>query len=210
MNTTPPRNRGGRPAQVTREQIVTAAIDLLDAQGLDALTMRALGAHLGVAAMSLYRHVPGRDAVLSAIVNRLVADALTGLDPGPTWTEAVTGFATAYRRMLLAHPHAVPLLATHPVDVETALPLLRGVLGRFTAAGIAQDDALITIQSVGVYVLGHALAQVGTPPGAEEAGPPDPAARQYYDHWFTTGLNALVTGFQHQYGDPAAPARPTA
>lgn len=199
MSTTPRRGRGGRPPQLTTEQIVTAAIALLDEEGLDAVTMRGIGARLGVAAMSLYRHVPNRDAILAAIVNRLFATALAGFDPGPTWAQAVTRFAVAYRRMLLDHPHAVPLLATYPVDVESSLPLLAGVLDRFTAAGIEQDESLIVIQSVGVYVLGHALAQVGTPPGSDApAPPPDPAALDFYERWFTTGLDAIVTGFQQR------------
>ncbi|WP_051393201.1 TetR/AcrR family transcriptional regulator C-terminal domain-containing protein [Glycomyces arizonensis] len=195
--------RGGRPARITAEQVVTAAIELLDAEGLNALTMRNLGARLGVTAMSLYRHLPGRDAVLSAVVNRLFASALTGLDPGPTWSEAVTRFAVSYRRMLLGHPHAVPLLATHPLDVDAALPLLAGVLDRFDDTGIGREQALITLQSVGVYVLGHALAQVGTPPGEDGAAPPsDPAALDYYDRWFAAGLDAIVTGFgrRHETG----------
>ncbi|MEV4020643.1 TetR family transcriptional regulator [Nonomuraea angiospora] len=199
MSTTPQRGRGGRPPQLTTEQIVTAAIALLDEEGLDAVTMRGIGARLDVAAMSLYRHVPNRDAILAAIVNRLFATALAGFDPGPTWPQAVTRFAVAYRRMLLDHPHAVPLLATHPIDVESALPLLAGVLDRFTAAGIEQDESLIVIQSVGVYVLGHALAQVGTPPGSDApAPPPGPAALDFYERWFTTGLDAIVTGFQQR------------
>jgi TetR/AcrR family transcriptional regulator, tetracycline repressor protein len=202
MNQASRPGRGGRPAQLSADQITAAAIDLLDREGLEALTMRRLGAHLGVAAMSLYRHIPGRDAVLSKVVNHLFATALTDLDVGPSWTEALTGFAIAYRRVLLDHPHAVPLLATHPVDPDTAMPLLTVLLDRFTAAGIDQDEALISIQSVGVYTLGHALAQMGTPPGAEGAdsiaAPREPAALDYYQRWFDTGLQALVTGFEHR------------
>lgn len=193
----PRRGKGGRPAQITTDQVIAAAIGIVDADGLDALTMRGIGARLGVAAMSLYRHFPGRDAILAGIVDRLFATAIATVDPGPTWTDAVTRFAVGYRRMLLDHPNAVPLMATHPVNVETAVPQMAGVLRSFTAAGIELDDALITIQSVGVYVLGHALAQVGVSPGAQApAPPPDRAALDYYDHWFTTGLNALVAGFQ--------------
>jgi TetR/AcrR family transcriptional regulator, tetracycline repressor protein len=196
MSQTPRRRRGGRPPQVSADQIVTEAIDLIDSEGLQALSMRALGARLGIAAMSLYRHLSGRDAVLSAVVNRLFASALTNLDPGSSWTEATTRFATDYRAMLLAHPHAVPLLATHPVDTTTAIPLLGEVLARFTAADIERDQALVTIQSVGVFVIGHTLAQIGTPPGADPTtAPTDPAALAYYDQWFTAGLQALVTGF---------------
>lgn len=184
----------GRPAQISADQIVAEAIGLIDEQGLAALTMRALGMRAGVAAMSLYRHLPNRDAVLSAVVNRLVAGALTDLDPGESWPEAARRFALAYRDMLLGHPNAVPLLATHPVDVDATVALLGGVLDRFAVAGVGREPALMVVQSVGVYVLGHALAQVGAPPV-----PVDPVALDYYDRWFATGLDAIIAGFGQRY-----------
>ncbi|MGJ6966642.1 TetR/AcrR family transcriptional regulator [Streptosporangium sp. G11] len=191
--------RGGRPAVLTPGRIVAAAVEVLDAEGLDALTMRRIGTQLGVAAMSLYRHVPNRDALLAAVVDHLFSEAVIEPDPASSWAEALTRFATAYRRTLLAHPHAVPLLATHPVDVDTGLTLLTGLLDRFAAAGVPRDDALTAIQSVGVYVLGHALAQVGTPPGTDGPAPAaDPAATAFYDHWFDAGLLAMVTGFERR------------
>jgi AcrR family transcriptional regulator len=182
------------------ELIVAAAVEVLDAEGLDALTMRRLGSRLGVAAMSLYRHVPNRDALLAAVANRLFSEMVIELDPADSWTGALTRFGTAYRRMLLAHPHAVPLLATHPVDVDTGLTLLSGLLDRFAAVGVDQQDALTAVQSVGVYVLGHALAQVGTPPGEDAAAPvADPAAAAFYDQWFKAGLEAMVFGFERRF-----------
>ncbi|MEW1635943.1 TetR/AcrR family transcriptional regulator C-terminal domain-containing protein [Streptomyces sp. NPDC093801] len=190
--------RGGRPAQISVDRITRAAIDLLDREGADALTMRRLGTHLGVAAMSLYRHLPSRDAVISKVVDHLFTTALTGLDTAGAWPRALTDFATAYRRMLLDHPHAVPLLATHPVDPDTARPLLAPLLRCFTTAGIDTDDALIRIQSVGVYTLGHALAQVGRPPGtgaSEDEPAAAPEADEYYRRWFETGLHAMISGF---------------
>ncbi|MFC4532754.1 TetR/AcrR family transcriptional regulator C-terminal domain-containing protein [Sphaerisporangium dianthi] len=194
--------RGGRPAVLSPERIVAAAVEILDAEGLDALTMRHLGTRLGVAAMSLYRHVPNRDALLSAVVGHLFAETVVDPVPAVPWTEALTGFGAAYRRTLLAHPHAVPLLATHPVDVDTGLTLLAGLLDRFAASGVARPDALTAIQSVGVYVLGHALAQVGTPPGTDAPAPvADPAVTAFYDEWFDSGLRAMVSGFERRLAE---------
>jgi AcrR family transcriptional regulator len=185
---------------LTLGRIVTAAVEVLDAEGLDALTMRRLGSRLGVAAMSLYRHVADRDALLAAVVDHLFAEAVAEFDPADSWDEALSRFAVAYRGMLLAHPHAVPLLATHPVDTDTGTTLLAGLLDRFDAAGIDRQDALICVQSVGVYVLGHALAQVGTPPGTSPGPGPQagPDAAAFYDHWFGTGLLAMVSGFERR------------
>ncbi|MFH8385861.1 TetR/AcrR family transcriptional regulator [Kitasatospora sp. NPDC018058] len=196
MSTQTFRRRAGRPPQIDADEIVTAAVALIDAEGLEALTMRRLGTELGVTAMSLYRHLPNRDAVLAAVVSRLVREVAVEVADGMPWPQALHRFAESYRRMLLAHPHAVPLLATHPVDEVDGLALVAPVLERFRGAGVPDEDALTAVQSVGVYVLGHALAQVGTPPGASRD--PGPAEVAYYDQWFTVGLDAFVLGLHHR------------
>jgi AcrR family transcriptional regulator len=61
-----------RPAGLDRERILAAAIEFIDAHGLAALTMRRLGAQLGVEAMALYRYVPGREDLLDGVVDRVV------------------------------------------------------------------------------------------------------------------------------------------
>ena len=202
MTTPRPSHRragGGRPALIGRDDIVAAAIAVIDADGLDAMTMRRLGTELGVAAMSVYRHLPGRDAVLAAVVNRLAAAASTEFEPGQPWPDAVRRFATAYRRMLLDHPNAVPLLATHPVDIDTGLAMLADLLDSFRAADIPQTDALTVLQSAVVFTLGHALTQVGTPPGADTATEAaDAETERFYQDWYTTALDAMIAGFQSQ------------
>ena len=200
MNDTqsPKRSTGGRPAILSTERIVTAAIEVLDTEGLDALTMRRLGKQVNVAAMSLYRHVPDRAALLTAVVNRLLADAVVELDAGDLWPEALYRFGSSYRRTLLAHPRAVPLLATQPADIQIGLMLMSAVLERFAAVGISRADAITAVQSVGVFVLGHALAQVGSPSGEDDSGAA-PSTVDFYDEWFETGLTAMVRGFEYRY-----------
>ncbi|MEE6262530.1 TetR/AcrR family transcriptional regulator C-terminal domain-containing protein [Plantactinospora sonchi] len=149
--------------------------------------------------MSLYRHLPNRDAVLAAVVDRLAAEAVDDLHLGSTWPEALAAFGTNYRRMLLRHPNAVPLLATHPMDVDAGLKLVDGLLARFSDAGVPQAEWLTAVQSVIVYVLGHALAQVGSPSGVSAAPPETPEASDYYQRWFTAGLTAMVGGFADRY-----------
>lgn len=179
------KQRGGRPAVLSLDRILAAAVEVMDTEGPEALTMRRLGTQLGVAPMSLYRHVPNRDALLAAVVDHLFSKVEMAL--GQSWTETLYGLATAYRRMLLAHPRAVPLLATHPVDLELGLQLVSGLLEQFAAVGVTQEEAITVVQSVGVYVLGHALAQVG---------PHDPTPpAEFYDTWFEAGLRAMITGF---------------
>ena len=84
---------------LTRERIVRAALELVDRSGLDALTMRRLGAALGVEAMSLYKHVPNKRAILDGIRELLIADFAASLpiEPATRWRDDLARFARAYR-----------------------------------------------------------------------------------------------------------------
>ncbi|MGW4475935.1 TetR family transcriptional regulator [Nonomuraea sp. NPDC004354] len=189
----PGQSRGGRPAVLSREKIIAAALAVIDADGLETLSMRKVGERLGVEAMSLYRHVPNKAAMLAAVVDHLAAQAAVRLPAATAWTDALLDFGHHYRQVLLAHPAAVPLLATHPVSPEVGEQLLGQILATVDLGETSLEDVQLAFQSVAVFTLGHALAQVGTPPGRREA--PQQADAGYYDTWFETGLSALHRGF---------------
>jgi TetR/AcrR family transcriptional regulator, tetracycline repressor protein len=109
MSTEPPAR-----TPLTRERIVRAALALVDEAGLGALTMRRLGAELGVEAMSLYKHVAGKEAILDGIRELLIAEFAATLPPGPAtgWRDDLARFARAYRSVGRAHPEAFALPAT--------------------------------------------------------------------------------------------------
>ncbi|GAA3452998.1 hypothetical protein GCM10018962_48310 [Dactylosporangium matsuzakiense] len=178
--------RPGRPPTIHRDDVLAAAVAVIDTEGLEALTMRRLGSALGVTAMSLYRHFASRDAVLAAVVDALAHTV--DFVPHRTWPETLRSFAEGYRAMLLRHPRAVALLATHPVDERRGRELIAPLLTAFAEAGVGDERAVTIVQSVAVFTLGHALAQVGGAPPAPETGP-------YYDAWFAAGLTALLKGF---------------
>ncbi|WP_066934992.1 TetR family transcriptional regulator [Microtetraspora fusca] len=187
------RSRGGRPAVLSKEKIITAALAVIDQEGLEGLSMRRVGALLGVEGMALYRHVPNKSAMLAAVVDHLTAQAATAdLPVGTFWTEALVDFGHRYRAVLLRHPSAVPLLATHPVSPAAAETLLAPILAAVDRADTGIEQIQFAFQSVAVFVLGHALAQVGTPTDGQAAQSADAS---YYDTWFDIGLSALYRGF---------------
>ena len=98
-----PRRRRGRPAKLSTESILDAALALLDREGAEALTMRRLGGELGVEAMSLYRHVADRAALLEALADRLAAE-IEPRDGASDWADALRGFAGDLRRSRAAIP----------------------------------------------------------------------------------------------------------
>lgn len=99
----PDEPRRGRPARVSRAQVVDAAVATADAEGLDAVSMRTVATALGVATMTLYSHVPGRTELVDAMIDRAYADWELP-EPGMEWRPALDAFARGYWQVLRQHP----------------------------------------------------------------------------------------------------------
>jgi AcrR family transcriptional regulator len=106
------RQRPRRASALTAERIVEAALRLLDAEGLDALTMRRLAAELGSAAGSIYRHFESREAVLVAVHDRAIGESLAFEPPGRAPEERVANFARGLRLLLRRRPYLAELWRT--------------------------------------------------------------------------------------------------
>ena len=95
--------------QLTRERIVSSALALVDREGLSALSMRRLGAELGVDPMAVYYYVPNKDALLDAIVEAVMGEIDLGIDDKSASPEdRIMCAARAYRDVMLAHANALP------------------------------------------------------------------------------------------------------
>src|ERR1700721_1714284 len=106
--------------KITRELVFATALELIDRDGADALSMRRLGAALDRDPMILYRHAPGKAALLDGVVETVLARLK--VDPAdPDWTAQLRGVAREYRALALAHPNVVPLLVTRPLATPLAL-----------------------------------------------------------------------------------------
>ena len=120
----------GRRGPLDRRTILLAAITMIDENDLRYLTMRRLGAHLGVEGMALYHYVHGREDLLDGIVE-LVIDDLYG-DPevhlsSTEWQDYLQRLAHGVRRIALAHPQVFPLIATRPPAAPWVRPPLRSL-----------------------------------------------------------------------------------
>ena len=170
-----------------RERILGAAVRFIDEHGLPALSMRRLGAELGVEAMALYRYVPGRENLLDGVVE-LVIDELHGdpevhLGGEHGWQDYVHRLAHGVRRIALAHPAVFPLVATRPPAAPWVRPPLRSLrwvesfLGVMTEAGFSGAATIEAYRAYTSFLLGHLLLEVsnrGVPVTAEDEpdGPP--------------------------------------
>src|SRR4051795_7522907 len=93
----PPRRRRGRPGRYSREQIAQAALELVDQEGVEALTMQRLAQRLGAGTMTLYGYFRGRDDLLDAVVDAAVHGAELPRSPGP-WREQLRATVLAVAR----------------------------------------------------------------------------------------------------------------
>ena len=155
---------------LTRDRIVSAALEFIDANGLPGLTMRRLGEQLGVEAMALYRYVPSKEDLLDAVVEHLVAgvraDEVVLDAPQDGWQDFLQRMAHGVRRMALAHPKAFPLVASRPAEAPWLRPPLRSLdvvetfLSGLVDEGFSDAAALEAYRAYTSFLLGHLLLEV--------------------------------------------------
>ncbi|MHB1137021.1 MAG: TetR/AcrR family transcriptional regulator C-terminal domain-containing protein [Coriobacteriia bacterium] len=142
---------------LTREQIVEAAIRLVDREGLDALSMRGLATELGVGTMTVYYHVDDKSALYDLILDAVMSDVdASADDPTKTPRERISGMARAFRRALLAHPSATPIAAGRSMRTAVQLRPVEAMLGVLLDAGMEPAGALRTVNVIGQFVIGTA------------------------------------------------------
>lgn len=162
-----------------RDLIIAEAIDMIDRDGLESLTMRSLGARLGVEAMALYRYVNGREDLLDGIVSTLV-DQITvepdgRLAPTDGWQALLQWLAHSVRRIAVDHPAIFPLIATRHPSAPWLRPPLRSLriveefLDGLVARGFSDHQAVQTYRVFTSFLLGHLLLEVAT--RGAETGP---------------------------------------
>jgi TetR/AcrR family tetracycline transcriptional repressor len=165
-----PAERTRRPQDVvrvplSRQRVLETALRHVDAHGLAGLTMRKLGAELGVEAMSLYRHVDGKDGLYDGIIELLWAEAEAAATPADDWQEALRRLAHALRNVVHRHPHAAPLLTSRSVMPTPALRLFDAHLHVLRSAGFDDQRAADAARTVFAFAFGFALTEVNAPGG---------------------------------------------
>lgn len=149
----------GRPP-LSRERIIAAAVELVDEQGLAALSMRRLGAALGVEAMSLYNHVENKDDVLDGMLDAVLREIpLPGEDL--PWEERIRALARGFRRAGLDHPGVLPLFGSQAVRSVEGFRPLECAYSILRSAGLGPADAFDGFIFAASYVFGFALTEVG-------------------------------------------------
>ena len=193
-----PRRAPKRPAParqaLTVEAIVSAALDLIEAGGEGGLSMRRLGAELGVDPMAVYHHIENRDTLIALMLERVLAE-LPAPAPGLPWDERVRTLADDYRRLVIAHRTLTYESLGNPVVVarvapDASAPLIAAIVDAGAPEGIARQLADLVVD----YVHGHALAI------------DDAEAATTQVRTFELAIDTIIEGIRARWGDRAGGA----
>jgi AcrR family transcriptional regulator len=212
--TRPRRARAPRHT-LDRASIAAAALELMDAGGVSALTIRSLAARLGVAPMALYNHVSTKEEILEAAREHGLA-GLPAADPGSgtgPWWDRIRRINLALHAALREHPSLVPLLVARPLAGEVSVDAAEAQLRVLVEAGFADDAAARAHLTLLHYAIGQAAwssprieaPDIGRaviaglpadryPTLAALAGPL--AAATYDDHQYAYGLDLILSGLR--------------
>ena len=165
-----PRKPRKEESPLSRERVVAEALRIVDEDGVDALTMRALGSRLGVDPMAVYYHIPNKGALLDGIVEAVWSELSLppesagdgGASDGSSWQEELWQIACAMRDTLRRHPNALPVLATRPNVSRPGFRLTDRALGAVLRSGLAVEEAFLIVNAAAQFILGHVLAEVQT------------------------------------------------
>lgn len=163
-------------------RIVDAAVHHVDSDCLESLSMRRLGAELGVEAMSLYRYFPSKAALLDAVVCRMLSGiSLPAERSAAAWEDGVRDYARSFRAVSAEHPRLLPLLATLGSTNPTLAGIEQRMVDLWRDAGFDATTAANAQTALQGYLTGSCLQGAGTPAG---------------DAAFSLGLDALVDGLR--------------
>jgi AcrR family transcriptional regulator len=150
---------------LSRESTLRAALEIIDEDGVEGLSMRRLGRALGRDPMSLYRHAGAKAELLDGVAESVLAELSVDTTDGD-WAAQLRTVARQFRALALAHPNVVPLLVTRPLATPIAMrPLgtlrpLEAILELLIRAGFSEVGALHVYRSFYGFIQGHVLNEL--------------------------------------------------
>ena len=150
---------------LSRESTLRAALEIIDEDGVEGLSMRRLGRALGRDPMSLYRHTTTKAELLDSVAETVLAELSVDVADSD-WEAQLRTVARQFRGLALAHPNVIPLLVTRPLGTPIVMrPLgtlrpLEAILELLIRAGFSEVDALHVYRSFYGFIQGHVLNEL--------------------------------------------------
>ena len=157
---------------LTRVRIIAAALEIIDDEGLGALNMRRLAAAVGVKPMSLYHHVPNKEAILDAVAECIAEAALgdhdaqgmgargRGASRASGWRERTRELYIGLYELVQDHPRALPLISTAVLRTSSGRRWMEELMGVLLGAGFTPDQAASLFHTLGAYTIGLGYASM--------------------------------------------------
>ena len=210
-------NTRRRRGALSRERIVTAALELSDRVGLEGLTMRALAEELGCGTMSLYSHIEGRDDLLAGIVALVIERMDLHYIPGESWQDCARRTTKTYRALAHEHPAAFELLVFADNTAEPVASYLEHLVWLFRQGGLEDEAAKAFLSAADAFASGILLMQCRELRRRREQGSADDElarerpylAEPHAARNFDTGPEVLIRGIEQIFpGAAGSPERP--
>lgn len=206
----PPRQRVPW-GSLSRGQVVDAATAIVEAGGFETMTIRSLAAELGVAPMSLYRHVRDKDDLLDEVVDRLLAATWRPEAPTGDWRAWMVEVADRLRALLVSQPAALQAFLRHPVVSPAAIARMETVLAVLSGAGVPDAEAWQAFATVQTYTVGFAALEASRAGWSSSKGPSEGLVGRLASittpHQFVEGLGWLLDALERHLEQPASEKR---
>ncbi len=198
------------PPHLTPELIHSTALAMVDADGIDGLSMRKLAAALSVNPMSLYHHVPNKAALLLGISRLAVADLhIPPADDETPWPEQLRRIGHSFRALAHQHSKLIVYLLAHPGFIQREGPLWGALCHTLRRAGLPDAEVGRIGNVLLTFVSGFVLAEINGSLGdlldsADPTDTADTADTAEIDRSFEAGVDILIAGLSAHGASPAS------
>jgi AcrR family transcriptional regulator len=181
MSSAERRRRGPKPT-LSREMVIEAALELVDAEGLAALNLRKLAGRMGISAMTPYHYFEDKADLLAAMVGHALAPLASDLDPNLAWDDQIDAAMHDFHDTLKRHPGVVEMIIAEANMVRLD-DFRQGLITTLRKAGLSQAHSADVLRSLTSYILGYTLLERLRP---KQPGRTDPPAS------FDMGLEMMM------------------
>lgn len=186
----PQSTKGPRPT-LTLDQIVAAGIEIADAEGVEALSMRKLAATLGMGTMSLYRYIPSKAELLNLMLDHTSGTQVGRVDPSGSWRDTLTTVARRGRELYLRHRWLLQVNWSRPVLGPGSIAQMEETVSGLGDLPFRDQEKMTVISAVEAYVVGSVREQILYDTAAEESGLTE---EEFWNYQRPTLVRAMESG----------------
>lgn len=203
------RPNAGKATKLSRDSITMAAIEFIEQQGIEKLSMRSLATKIGCGTMSLYSYVESKEDLIESIVGTLttmsrVPDIVA--QSFDSWQELARTVSHAYRELAYRYPRSHELLALAPYDLGPVAAYLEDLVQAVLRTGLTDDQAYRLLGALDAYVTGFLTVSVRSAVTPQSPSPNASAQLRGLraPEMFESGLEVFIRGFEEYFKDEAA------